>query len=78
MSPASSASPGVVVGLDIGGTSTNATVLDGFGRFLVDALCETPSRVLDGPPASLDALGSRSARSSPSASTPPARPARTA
>lgn len=56
MSPASSASPGVVVGLDIGGTSTNATVLDGFGRFLVDALCETPSRVLDGPPASLDAL----------------------
>jgi glucokinase len=56
MSPASSASPGVVVGLDIGGTSTNATVLDGFGRFLVDALCETPSRVLEGPPASLDAL----------------------
>ena len=56
MSSASSASPGVVVGLDIGGTSTNATVLDGFGRFLVDDLCETPSRVLDGPPASLDAL----------------------
>lgn len=56
MSLASSASPGVVVGLDIGGTSTNATVLDGFGRFVVDALCETPSRVLDGPPASLDAL----------------------
>ena len=56
MSPASSASPGVVVGLDIGGTSTNATVLDGFGRFLVDDLCETPSRVLEGPPASLDAL----------------------
>jgi glucokinase len=57
MSPASSASPGVVVGLDIGGTSTNATVLDGFGRFLVDDLYETPSRVLEGPPASLDALG---------------------
>jgi glucokinase len=56
MSPASSASPGVVVGLDIGGTSTNATVLDGFGRFLVDDLCETPSQVLAGPPASLDAL----------------------
>ncbi len=56
MSPASLASPGVVIGLDIGGTSTNATVLDGFGRFLVDALCETPSRVLEGPEASLDAL----------------------
>jgi glucokinase len=56
MSSASSASPGVVVGLDIGGTSTNATVLDGFGRFLVDDLCETPSRVLDGPDATLDAL----------------------
>jgi glucokinase len=56
MSPASSASPGVVVGLDIGGTSTNATVLDGFGRFLVDDLCETPSRVLEGPDATLGAL----------------------
>jgi glucokinase len=56
MSPASSVSPGVVVGLDIGGTTTNATVLDGFGRFLVDDLCETPSRVLEGPPATLDAL----------------------
>jgi predicted NBD/HSP70 family sugar kinase len=49
-------SPGVVVGLDIGGTSTNATVLDGFGRFLVDALCENPSRVLEGPDATLQAL----------------------
>src|SRR3954454_11369387 len=56
MSPASSVSPGVVVGLDIGGTATNATVLDGFGRFLVDDLCETPSRVLEGPPATLEAL----------------------
>ena len=56
MSPASLVTPGVVVGLDIGGTATNATVLDGFGRFLVDDLCETPSRVLEGPPATLDAL----------------------
>jgi glucokinase len=56
MSPASPVTPGVVVGLDIGGTMTNATVLDGFGRFLVDDLCETPSRVLEGPPATLDAL----------------------
>ncbi|HST67869.1 MAG TPA: ROK family protein [Mycobacteriales bacterium] len=45
-----------MVGLDIGGTATNATVLDGFGHFLVDDLCETPSRVLEGPPASLEAL----------------------
>ena len=45
-----------MVGLDIGGTATNATVLDGFGRFLVDDLCETPSRVLEGPPAALEAL----------------------
>ena len=55
MSP-TSVRPGVVVGLDIGGTSTNATVLDGVGRFLVDALCENPSRVLEGPPATLEAL----------------------
>lgn len=45
----SSAQPGVVVGLDTGGNTTNATVLDGTGRFLVDRLCEMPSRVLDGP-----------------------------
>src|SRR6266540_3634905 len=32
------ADPQVVVGLDVGGTSTNATVLDGSGRFLVDRL----------------------------------------
>ena len=56
MSAASLVTPGVVVGLDIGGTATNATVLDGFGRFLVDDLCETASRVLEGPPATLDAL----------------------
>ena len=56
MSSSSLVIPGVVVGLDNGGTATNATVLDGFGRFLVDDLCETPSRVLEGPPATLDAL----------------------
>jgi predicted NBD/HSP70 family sugar kinase len=56
MSITSSVTPGVVVGLDIGGTTTNATVLDGFGRFLVEDLCETPSRVLEGPPATLAAL----------------------
>lgn len=52
----SSGQPGVVVGLDIGGTTTNATVLDDAGQFLVDKLCETPSRVLDGPDAALGAL----------------------
>ena len=51
-----STSPGVVVGLDIGGTATNATVLDGFGKFLVADLVEIPSRVLEGPQATLTAL----------------------
>jgi predicted NBD/HSP70 family sugar kinase len=47
---------GVVIGLDVGGTATNATVVDQSGRFLVDRLVETPSCVLDGPAAALDAL----------------------
>ncbi len=46
----------VVVGLDNGGTCNNATVLDATGQFLVDDLVETPSRVLDGPDAAVDAL----------------------
>jgi predicted NBD/HSP70 family sugar kinase len=45
-----------VVGLDVGGTSTNATVLDARGVFLIDHLVETPSRVLEGPGAAIDAL----------------------
>jgi predicted NBD/HSP70 family sugar kinase len=48
--------PGVVVGLDVGGTTINATVLDGFGSFLVPGLQETPSCVLDGPDATIHAL----------------------
>jgi predicted NBD/HSP70 family sugar kinase len=48
--------PGVVVGLDVGGNSINATVLDGFGVFLVEALQETPSRVLEGPAVAVEAL----------------------
>ncbi|MEP6462806.1 MAG: ROK family protein [Frankiaceae bacterium] len=63
--------PRVVVGLDNGGTSINATVLDagttaaggldttGYdsgGRFLVDRLVETPSHVLDGPDVAVQAL----------------------
>ena len=31
------------------GTKNNATVVDPSGRFLVDALVETPSRVREGP-----------------------------
>jgi len=48
----------VVVGLDNGGTSNNATVLDSQGRFLVDRLVENASFVLDGPEAALNALAS--------------------
>ena len=48
--------PWVVVGLDNGGTTNNATVLDGSGRFLVDRLVETPSSVREGPEAAVNAL----------------------
>ena len=46
----------VVVGLDNGGTAINATVLDRTGRFLVDRLVETPSRVGEGPAVAIEAL----------------------
>jgi predicted NBD/HSP70 family sugar kinase len=46
----------VVVGLDVGGTATNATVVDSDGRFLVDGLMEVPSRVLEGPDVAVEAL----------------------
>lgn len=46
----------VVVGLDNGGTTDNATVLDATGSFLVDQLVEIPSRVLDGPELAVEAL----------------------
>lgn len=52
----SSSDRGVVVGLDNGGTCNNATVLDMDGRFLVDRLVETPSRVLEGPENAVAAL----------------------
>ena len=45
-----------VVGLDNGGTSNNATVLDATGRFLVDRLVENPSRVLEGPTVAVESL----------------------
>ena len=46
----------VVVGLDNGGNKNNATVLDTSGRFLVDTMVETPSRVLEGPDVAVEAL----------------------
>ncbi len=46
----------VVVGLDNGGTAVNATMLDRTGRFLVDRLVETPSRVGEGPAVAVEAL----------------------
>jgi predicted NBD/HSP70 family sugar kinase len=45
-----------VVGLDNGGNKNNATVLDSSGRFLVDRMVETPSRVLEGPAVAVEAL----------------------
>jgi glucokinase len=49
--------PWFVVGVDNGGTSNNATVLDQQGRFLVDTLMETPSRVEAGPTVAVAAIG---------------------
>jgi glucokinase len=46
----------VVVGLDNGGTTNNATVLDSAGQFLVDELTECPSCVRDGPDKAIEAL----------------------
>ena len=47
---------GVIVGIDVGGTSNNATVIAHDGTFLVDRMLEVPSRVVDGPTAALAAL----------------------
>ena len=46
----------VAAGIDVGGTKTNATVIDVNGTFLVDRMVEIPSRVSEGPPAALDAI----------------------
>jgi glucokinase len=46
----------VVVGLDSGGTTINATVLDSAGRFLVEEMAESPSCVRDGPDKAIEAL----------------------
>ncbi len=46
----------VVVGIDVGGTKTNATVLSEDGTFLIDRMVEVPSRVTDGPSAAIEAI----------------------
>jgi len=51
-----SASSWVIAGIDNGGTSNNATILDASGRFLVDRLVETPSRVTEGPEVAVEAM----------------------
>ncbi|HEX8133857.1 MAG TPA: ROK family protein [Actinomycetes bacterium] len=48
--------PWLVVGLDNGGTTDNATVLDQSGKFLVDRLVETPSLVREGPDVAVASL----------------------
>jgi len=46
----------VAVGLDNGGTANNGTVLDSGGRFLLEAMAETPSYVREGPDKAIRAL----------------------
>ncbi len=46
----------VVVGIDVGGTKTNATVLRDDGTFLIDRMVELPSRVTDGPAAAIESI----------------------
>jgi glucokinase len=46
----------VVAGLDVGGTTINATLLDSSGRFLVGEMAESPSCVRQGPDKAIEAL----------------------
>jgi glucokinase len=46
----------VVAGLDIGGTTINATVLDSAGQFLVGEMAESPSFVQQGPDKAIDSM----------------------
>lgn len=55
---AASTAPWVVVGIDNGGTSNNATVLTPANEFLVDRLVEVPSRVAEGTGPAVDAMES--------------------
>lgn len=43
-----------VAGIDLGGTAINYTIADTAGTFLIDGLCEHPSRTIDGPRVCLD------------------------
>jgi glucokinase len=43
----------IVAGVDLGGTSINYTLVNGEETFLIDGLCEHPSRSTDGPDACL-------------------------
>jgi glucokinase len=52
----------VVVGLDNGGTTNNATVLDSSGQFLVGHMLEARSRVQEGPSHAIEALAGAFAR----------------
>jgi predicted NBD/HSP70 family sugar kinase len=60
----------VVVGVDVGGTKTNATVLDEDGRFLVDSMLEVPSRVGEGPAAAVTAIEDAMERALAASGTP--------
>jgi len=46
----------VVAGLDVGGTTINATLLESSGRFLVEEMAESPSCVRQGPDKAIEAL----------------------
>lgn len=46
----------VVVGIDVGGTKTNATVVDEHGAILIERMVEAPSRVTSGPDAAVTAI----------------------
>ena len=48
--------PWYVVGIDNGGTKNNSTVMDPEGNFLTDKMIESPSVVLEGPTAAVEAL----------------------
>ena len=46
----------MVAGIDLGGTAVNYTFLDERGQFLLDGLCEYPSRSVEGPGICLDQI----------------------
>ncbi len=46
----------LVVGIDMGGTADNVTVLDETGTFLIQEMVESPSRVREGPAVAVEAL----------------------